>query len=106
MKRIRPRRFLLIGACALLVIVGLMSFGEFARRGHYHLDHARGWDLPATASLDVSHIHLPVLVRPRAAVTFDREGTAVHTFVLPFEAPARESATLRVWFRLRPPPQA
>lgn len=105
MSWIKSRRFLYVGAFALFVVVGLMSFGECARHGHYHLDGGRGWDLPANASLDAGHTYLSAAVCPLAAVRLGCDITAVHGLVLPFEAPAREFSTLRVWFRLRPPPQ-
>ncbi|MGH9344719.1 MAG: hypothetical protein ACRD19_13280, partial [Terriglobia bacterium] len=58
MSWIKSRRFLFVGALALFVVVGLMSFGECARQGHYHLDGGHGWDLPANASVDAGHTYL------------------------------------------------
>ncbi|HEV2418793.1 MAG TPA: hypothetical protein VGX94_13410 [Terriglobia bacterium] len=105
MRSIKSRRFLFAGAIGILVVVALMSFGERARHGHYHFDGGRGWDSPPSASLDAGHAQLHFVIRPHATIVLDR-GETTECLILPIEVPTPQAATLRGWFRLRPPPQA
>ena len=52
------RNLISSAALALLFVVGLLACGELFKRGSYHLDGGRGWDLPQSSQLDSSHSHL------------------------------------------------
>jgi hypothetical protein len=105
---IRSRQFLLVSASALLVVVGLLAFGEQAqaRRGHYHLDGGRGWGLPSAVSLDASHAQPRQPLQSKLVVTFDRSEDITETFIYLSEASLPQNLTPLIWFRLRPPPLA
>lgn len=102
----KSRRLLFVGASTLLVIVGLLAFGEQARHGHYHLDGGRGWDLPPATSLDAGHFHVQHAINPKIILLFNQNEGAPVAFVLPLETPLFKRTTPLIWFRLRPPPQA
>ncbi len=90
----------------MLVIVALLSFGEMARRGHYHLDHGRGWDLPAPVSLDWAYPQLASARIPPVVIdVVQRLRAKEHLAVLPQARPSALEAPW-VWLGLRPPPEA
>lgn len=105
---IRSKGFLLVSASVLLVVVGLLAFGEQAqaRRGHYHLDGGRGWGLPSAVSLDASHVQPRQPLQSKLVITFDQSEGIAETFIHLSEASLPQSLTPLVWFRLRPPPFA
>ena len=87
------------------MVVGLLSFGQQAQRGDYHLDGRRGWDMPPNAALDSAQAHSHFAVHPRPPIVSEQVECGAVALVLPMEAPIRQFATLRAWFRLRPPPE-
>ncbi|MGH9326042.1 MAG: hypothetical protein ACRD2B_05060 [Terriglobia bacterium] len=106
MRRKEYGHLLVVTASALLVIVGLLAFGEQARRGHYHLDGGRGWDLPPATSLDAGHIQLYHPVSPRPVISFDLNEPLPAAFLETIELPIPKLATPHIWFGLRSPPAA
>lgn len=88
----------------LLVIVCLLSFGEQARHGRYHLDGGRGWDLPPATSLDISHIQLYHPISPQPVISFALNEAAPAAFLDTAELPLPKTATPDTWFGLRSPP--
>jgi hypothetical protein len=104
-RQLRSNRFLVVGACGLLIIVGLLSFGEMVRRGHYHLDGSRGWDLPAPVSLDAGHFQLPSVPVPQIVLRVVQHLNPSERLVALSEIPSFIPDTPWVWLGLRPPPQ-
>jgi hypothetical protein len=105
-RKFRSSPLLFAGAATLLLMVGLMSFGERARQFHYHIDGGRGWDLPPSLSFDTGHAQVHIVVEPATSVMFEHHEVLVSILVLRLKAPVPKSASLGTWYRLRPPPQA
>jgi hypothetical protein len=102
----KSNRLVGVGAYALVVIVALISFGEMVRRGDLHLDHGRGFDLPAPVSLDSAHPQLSTARLPRIATNVVQHAVSIERFaVLPKVHPVIVDAAW-LWLGLRPPPQA
>jgi hypothetical protein len=105
LRQLRSSRLIAVGASTLVMVVCLLSFGEMARRGHYHLDGARGWDLPSPVSLKAAQsplysVRLPQVVAKVVQQLFCTE--RVLAFLIP---PHVLPDTTWVWFGLRPPPE-
>ncbi len=96
----------MIGAAAMFMVVGLLAFGEMVRQGHYHLDGGRGWDLPQTSSLDMSHVRLPSAPVAQVALRVPQHLYSPEQFITLSDIPAVNPDTARPWFGLRAPPQA
>jgi hypothetical protein len=103
---IKSKGLLLFGAGALVVIVGLLAFGEQAQHGEYHLDGGRGWDLPSVTALDAGHVRLCHVMRPRIVITLEQREGATEAFVPALEVPLPRPAQSLAWFKWLPPPQA
>jgi len=93
------------GVAALLVIVGLLAFGEEARQGRYHLDGGRGWDLPTASSIDVSPVHFYPAIRPKISIVVDRNTISTADRVLPSEVHIPRFVTSTIAVKRRPPPE-
>ncbi|MGH9357278.1 MAG: hypothetical protein ACRD10_14220 [Terriglobia bacterium] len=89
----------------LLVVVGLLAFGEQARHGRYHLDGGRGWDLPAPTSIDVGHVQFHPIIRPNISVVIDHNASPVADRVLPAEISSLQVVKSTIGVKRRPPPE-
>lgn len=96
----------MIGAALMFMIVGLLAFGEMARRGHYHLDGGRGWDLPQASSLDMSHVRVPPAPVILAAIRVLQHLYSPEQRIILSDVPSVNPDTPGMWFGLRAPPQA
>jgi hypothetical protein len=105
-RELRSSRLITVGSTGLLiVIVGLLAFGEMARRGRYHLDGGRGWDLPAPVSVDTGHSQLPSVRLPHVVVEVVQHLFVAESLVPLIVSPFSNQDTAWVWLGLRPPPQ-
>ncbi|HTV53324.1 MAG TPA: hypothetical protein VMI06_00240 [Terriglobia bacterium] len=105
MRQLRFSRLITLGASALVVVVCLLSFGEMARRGHYHLDGSRGWDLPSPVSVKAAQFPLHSVRLPQVVVRVVQHLSCTERLSALLMPPPVLPDTTWVWFGLRPPPE-
>ncbi|MGH9375582.1 MAG: hypothetical protein ACRD1J_05395 [Terriglobia bacterium] len=105
MSRNKSRTLFFASVAALLVVVGLLAFGEEARHGRYHLDGGRGWDLPAPTSVDFAHVQFHPVIRPKVTTVVGRNIQPTTERALPTEVSSLQLATSTISVKRRPPPE-
>jgi hypothetical protein len=89
----------------MFMVVGLLAFGEMVRRGRYHLDGGRGWDLPQACSLDMSHVRLPLAPAAQAAIRVTQHPYSPEQLIVLWDVPSLSPDRPGLWFGFRAPPQ-